>query len=116
MRILSATAIGAALALSGTAALASPITDVCAKGGRSDAVCVCATETLAVRLAENDFLLYEDVSDAYLLRSAAGLPDQDAWDAAHAEVAAAAGMSVRDVSSRAKLAGAFHRDAMRGCR
>ncbi len=98
------------------AAAANPIDEICLKGGRSEARCVCATDALAATLAEVDLALYSEASDAYLLRSAAGLPDEDAWAAAIMETSALSGRGEADVRSRVQLAGALHRDAIRSCR
>lgn len=97
-------------------AQAGPVEDVCLKGGRPYAQCACAAEALYERMPERDFTLYEMGSDAYLLRSAAGLPDEDAWAAAIIEVSAETGLGEADVRARMQLAGALHRDAIRACR
>ena len=113
---VKAVTFAGAVALIGTPALADPISDVCLKGGRSAALCECASDQLAATLGAEDLAVYAEVADAYLLRSAAGLPDEEAWDAAVIEVADASDATESQIRVKVQLAGNFHRDAMRACR
>lgn len=111
-----AVAFAALTVAAGGVAAAGPIDDICFKSGGTDAACACATGEVTTTLASEDLALYEEAADAYLLRSAAGLSDEEAWDAAVTQASAVTGVPEAEAYSRVQFAGVLHLDAIRACR
>ncbi|MCI4664857.1 MAG: hypothetical protein MRY74_09060 [Neomegalonema sp.] len=110
-------ALGAAalMSLSIEAAHANPVDNVCLYGGRSEAVCKCASDQLKVLANPADYELYSKTAGEFLILSSSGMKDGKAWKEAIAKVAAETGMATNVIRMRIGSVSRSHRSAMGGC-
>jgi len=92
---------------------ADAVHDMCAD---PDKVCKCAASQLKAEVGEQDYVLYEAISAAYLSNKNGGMNMVEAWDAAIKAESERQTKSFVDTLKRTNKIGSTHREAITTCK
>ena len=94
-------------------AFADAVHDMCAD---PDKICKCAASQLKAEVGEQDYVLYEAISAAYLSNKNGGMNMVEAWDAAVKAESERQTNSFVDTLNRTNKIGSTHRKAITACK